>query len=372
MVQGGNEFILSWQTGTTRVTDANGLISFWDDKINAYNAEKSMEEEIAKWKARVERFKKEGRDLPVKPTEPKPSPAVDRNNPGASYNGVIAPIASYAVKGALFYQGINNAVGGARPTLYAKTYASLIPEWRRVFHDKKLPFGICQMVSWGFPPEIENIELDMVSAAPHIREAQLNAHLAYPETGFVVAYDLGHIQMHSPFKTPLGERLARWALATQYNRQVTYRTPLYKSMKTEGHEVAVQFDVDIHPLHGGRANIQGFTVAGEDRHFYPAEARLDRSDTVRLSSKFVPDPVAVRYAWSTHPFGMLVGAGSSGLPAAPFRTDAWEWKDAPFAKRGSLEDIMHRRWQTEQRDQAADWAKKRLLQEANVVLKQTE
>jgi sialate O-acetylesterase len=210
----------------------------------------------------------------------------------------------------------------------------------------------------------------MVSAAPYMREAQLKAHLAHRETGFVVACDLGHIQMHSPFKTPLGERLARWALATQYNRPVTFRTPLYRSMTIQGRDVVVQFDVDVHPIHGGRAKIKGFAVAGKDRHFYPAEARLDQSNTVKLSSEFVPRPVAVRYAWATHPFGTLVGAGSSGLPAAPFRTDAWPWKDAPFAKRGSTEDTAHRRWQADLRDQATAWAQKRLKQEAQRVLEQ--
>jgi len=157
------------------------------------------------------------RDKPVppRPTEPKPSPAFDRNNPAAAFNGVIAPFAGLSVKGAIFYQGINNAVGGARPALYTKTFANLIPEWRRTFRDDELPFGICQMVSWGFPAEIEDTEINMVSGAPYIREAQLKAHLAHPDTGFVVAYDLGHIQMHSPYKVPLGERIARWALATQ-------------------------------------------------------------------------------------------------------------------------------------------------------------
>ncbi|MCP4451019.1 MAG: hypothetical protein GY809_06130 [Planctomycetes bacterium] len=97
---------------------------------------------------------------------------------------------------------VDTSWGGARPALYTKTFAALIPEWRRAFCDETLPFGICQMVSWGFPPEIEYVERDMASPAPDIRKAQLKAHLAHPDTGFVVACDLGHIQMHSPFKTP--------------------------------------------------------------------------------------------------------------------------------------------------------------------------
>lgn len=125
---------------------------------------------------------------------------------------------------------------------YTKTFAALIPEWRRTFRDAQMPFDIIQMVSWGFPPKLEETEVAMVSNAPHIREAQLKAHVAHPDTGFVVAYDLGHIQMHSPFKTPLGERMARWALATQYDRSVNYKTPIYQSMKIDGNRITVSFD----------------------------------------------------------------------------------------------------------------------------------
>ena len=224
------------------------------------------------------------------------------------------------------------------------------------------------MVSWGFPPEVDQTEELMAGPAPFIRESQLKAHLAHPETGFVAAYDLGHIQMHSPFKTPLGERLARWALATQYGKTLTYKTPLYQSMSRQDDAIMVEFDTAIHPRHGGRAKILGFAIAGKDRHFYPALAKMVQDRVVRVSSVHVPDPVAVRYAWATHPFGTLVGAGHNGLPAAPFRTDDWDWPDAPFAERGSPADRKHRAWHEAQRAQAAAWAKDRREKEARAVL----
>jgi hypothetical protein len=212
----------------------------------------------------------------------------------------------------------------------------------------------------------------MVSAAPFIREAQLRAHLAWPDTGFVVAYDLGHIQMHSPYKAPLGERIARWALATQYGMKVDYQTPIYRSMKKEGNQVTVRFDGNVHPRYGGRAEIEGFAVAGEDRHFYPAHALLASADSVQVWSDFVPNPVAVRYAWATHPFGTLVGEGSNGIAAAPFRTDDWEWKDAPAGDPGSLELAEYNKWLNEQRKQADAWARERRIQEAKAVLAREE
>lgn len=369
----GGTTVEAWISRKTLQTipEANGLLEFWDDRIAAYDAEQSLADLIERWEGQVERARAEGKPIPPKPTEPKPSPAINRNNPGASYNAIIAPFARYTIKGALFYQGINNAVGGARPTLYTKTFTALIPEWRRIFHDDDLPFGICQMVSWGFPPKIEETERAMVSPAPYIREAQLKAHLAYPDTGFVAAYDLGHIQMHSPFKKPLGERLARWALATQYDRPFAYRTPIYRSMRTLGNRVTLTFDELIHPRHGGRAKIDGFAVAGKDRHFYPADAHMTGGHTVEVFSNFVSEPVAVRYAWATHPFGTLVGAGPSVIPAAPFRTDDWPWKDTPFAERGSPEENAHRNWVTEQRNQAAAFQRQRQIQEAKAILDNT-
>lgn len=366
----GGSTVEAWISRKTLETipEAQGLLKSWDDQIAAYDPKKSLEDLVKRWEGRAKKSKDQGKPIPPKPAEPRPSPAVNRNNPGASYNAIIAPFAGLAIKGALFYQGINNAVGGARPKLYAKTYTALIPEWRRTFGDPKLPFGIIQMVSWGFPPKIEETEAAMVSAAPYIREAQLKAHLAHPDTGFVCAYDLGHIQMHSPFKPPLGERIARWALATQYEMKVAYQAPIYKSMTREGKEIAVTFDTQIHPRHGGRAEIKGFAVAGKDRHFHPAHAFMASSTSVKVWSDFVPEPVAVRYAWATHPFGTLVGAGSSCIPAAPFRTDDWPWPDAPFARRGSPEDGAYRKWIGDQRKQAEQQARKRRLQEAKAAL----
>ncbi len=370
----GGTTVEAWISRKTLETlpEAQGLLKSWDDQIAAYDPKKSLEDVVKRWEGRAKKLKEQGKPIPPKPTEPRPSPAANRNNPGASYNAIIAPIAGLAVKGALFYQGINNAVGGARPGLYARTFAALIPEWRRAFGDPKLPFGIVQMVSWGFPPKIENTETAMVSAAPYIREAQLEAHLAHPDTGFVCAYDLGHIQMHSPFKAPLGERMARWALATQYEMKVACKAPIYKSMKTEGKELVVTFDTYIHPRHGGRAEIKGFAVAGKDRHFHPAQAFMASGNSVKVWSDLVPEPVAVRYAWATHPFGTLVGAGSSCIPAAPFRTDDWPWPDAPFGRRGTPEDAAHRKWVAEQRKQAEQWARERRAQAARAILQQEQ
>ena len=355
----------------TKIPEAQSLLDDWDARIAVYDPDASLAELVARWESRVEKLKADGRDPEPKPTEPKPSPAVNRNNPGAAYNAIIAPMAGLSVKGVLFYQGINNAVGGARPSVYRKTFSALIPEWRRTFQDEQLPFGIIQMVSYGFPPYMTELETRMVSAAPYIREAQLQAHLDHDNTGFVCAYDLGHIQMHSPYKAPLGERIARWALATQYDQQLTYETPLYESMEIDGDRIVVQMNGPIHPSSGGRAKILGFAIAGEDRHFYPAEAYMEGSDRVSVHSEFVKQPVAVRYAWGTRPYGTFVGGGWSGQPVAPFRTDDWEWRDTPY-DRSSPEYREFDAWMREQREQAQQWLIQRKVEEAEKTLAELE
>ena len=365
----GGTTVEAWISRSTleKIPQARPLLDDWDVRIAAYDPDASLAELVARWESCAEKLKAEGRDPEPKPTEPKPGPAVNRNNPGAAYNAIIAPMAGLSVKGVLFYQGINNAVGGARPSVYRETFSALIPEWRRTFQDEQFPFGIIQMVSWGFPPDMTDLETRMVSAAPYIREAQLQAHLDHDNTGFVCAYDLGHIQMHSPFKTPLGERIARWALATQYSVMLNYRTPLYQSMETEGNRITVSFDVPIHPIHGGRAEIRGFAIAGADRHFWPAKAILASDNTVQVWSDFVAKPVAVRYAWATHPYGTLVGESSRGLPAAPFRTDDWEWRDAPY-DRTSPEYREFDAWMREQREQAELWLIQRKVEETEATI----
>lgn len=323
------------------IPEAEPLLEKWDSDIAAYDPDTILEQELDRWTQRAKGLKAAGKTVPPKPTEPKPSPAVNRNNPAASYNGIIAPFASLNIKGALFYQGINNAVGGARPQLYAKTYSALIPEWRRAFQQPDLPFGMIQMVSWGFPPHMQEVETSLVSAAPYIREAQLKAHLEHPGTGFVCAYDTGHIQMHSPFKTVLGERIARWALATQYGQSLVWQTPIFQRADFVDGVATVHFDQPVHPVHGGRALIEGFVIAGADGHFHPAQAKLEGSSACRVWSDLVPVPVAVRYAWATFPAGTLVTSGSTGLPVAPFRTDNDVWPDAEFDNSNTQREHMN-------------------------------
>jgi sialate O-acetylesterase len=143
-----------------------------------------------------------------------------------------------------------------------------------------------------------------------------------PHTGLAVTIDVGDPKnLHPPRKFEVGQRLALWALGTTYKQPGEYSGPLYESMQTSGNEIRIHFS-HVGPgleAHGDTA-LHGFAIAGDDRKFHWADARID-GDTVVVSSSDVPKPVAVRYAWGDSPTCNLFG--KNGLPASPFRTDDW-------------------------------------------------
>ena len=160
------------------------LVEAWEAKIAAYDAEASLAARIERWEKDSERRKKEGKNPNPKPTEPDQDPATDRNNPGASFNGMIAPFASFNLKGVIFNQGYNNALGDARPKLYAEVFKFMIQDWRRAFRNESLPFGIVALTAGGEPQTLENFESKLVDAAPFIREGQCMAWQALENVGF--------------------------------------------------------------------------------------------------------------------------------------------------------------------------------------------
>lgn len=239
------------------------------------------------------------------------------NQPGGLYNGMVAPVVPYAIRGFLWYQGEADAKRAAQ---YAGTFPLLIQSWRAAWGREDLPFLFAQVAAYkapqsGFPPD----GLDRAI----LREAQAGA-LSLPATGMVVTLDVGgpDSQEHPRNKRPVGERLARLAGNVAYGRAEVVNGPAYLAHKIDGGAIRVAFRPGTA---GGLAArdgdaITGFSVAGADRVFHPAAARVE-GETVRVSSDAVKAPVAVRYAFSNDPVCNLVNA--AGLPAAPFRTDDW-------------------------------------------------
>jgi len=357
------------------------LLKEWDEKIAAYSPQKDLQSRVERWEKETQKRKAEGREPSPKPEDLRPGPAFDRNNPGASYNGMIAPFAPLAVKGAIFNQGYNNALGNARPALYAKCFQAMIRDWRRAFRDEHMPFGIVELTAGGQPQTLDNFELRMVDPAPFIREAQFKAYRELPHVGFACAYDQQVPWYHPHKKVQLGERIARWALATQYEVKVGYEPAVCISAKPEGNRVVLTFDRVVQ-THDGRP-IEGFAVAGADKQFVPAQVRYavlgkdqrgrDREDrkTLEVSSDLVETPVAVRYAWARNPLGNLVNGQHHEriLPVPSFRTDDWDWPEAPFGPEARGETGRRR---AEMRKQAEEHNRQRKLREAKLLLERLE
>ncbi len=338
----GGSVVETWvsRASLEPIPEAQPLIKHFDAEAAAYDHEAELARKLAGWKNQVAKAEAAGGKVPPKPEVPE-SYLYRQSFPGGCFNALIAPIQRFAIKGVIFYQGINNCVAGqGRPNLYMKTFPALIPDWRKAFNYPEMPFCIVQMTSFGGPDDENEPERNMLHKASGVREAQLKAHLGYKNTGLVPTYDLGHVQMHSPFKRPIGERAARWALATVYQvKGVTYDIPIMESWKKDGSRILLTFTARSYPSspHGMRVPPKGFVIAGKDRHFYPAELANEKADTFSVSSEFVPDPVAVRYAWGVHP---VANFGNRAAPAAPFRTDTWPaWNDEPIGPKGSPREI---------------------------------
>jgi len=335
------------------------IIKHFDIEASSYSYEAALARKLAGWKRQAAKAKAAGRAPPPKPDAPK-TYTYRQSFPGGCFNALIAPIRKFPIKGVLFYQGINNCVSsGGRPNLYMKTFPALIPDWRKAFGDPDLPFCIIQMTSFGWPVDENEPEQTMLHKAAGIREAQTKAHLRYKNTGLVCTYDLGHIQMHSPYKRPIGQRAARWALAEVYKvKGIKYDIPMLESWKKDGKRIVLTFTKGSYPSSrfGLRVAPKGFVIAGKDRHFYPATVEALKGGQFAASSEFVGDPAAVRYAWGVHPIGNF---GNRAGPAAPFRTDNWPaWTDYPLRNVEEPKDPDASRVPTPNGAKAQAWQRK--------------
>ena len=233
--------------------------------------------------------------------------------PSWVYNAMIAPITTYAMRGAIWYQGESNA---GRAYEYRSLFPALIADWRRVLEQGDFPFIYVQLANFG-KPKAEPSQ----SAWAELREAQLMT-LSVPNTAMAVAIDLGAADnIHPLNKQDVGIRLALGALDAAYGRDIVASGPLYRGMNIDDGSVRLRFTSIGGGLiaHGGN-QLSGFTVAGEDRVFVKADARIDGDEIVVLSPS-IQHPVAVRYGWTDNPDCSLYNR--EGLPASPFRTDVW-------------------------------------------------
>jgi len=357
-----------------RIPQARALLNQWD---KADREKKDSARKIESWKKESEKRKARGLPPLPKPKGVRPQPTYDRNNPGAIFNGMIAPLEGFSVRGAIFNQGFNNALADARPKLYALTFQAVIRSWRKNFRDQELSFGIVELTAGGQPQTLDNFEIRMVDPAPFIREGQLKAFLALPQVGFVCAYDQQVPWYHPHKKVILGERLARWALDTLYGIRLPWRPALLKEWKREGNRILLTFDKPVR-THDGRP-FEGFAVADKERRFYPGQAEYltvfgpkgrKREDRRKLCvySELVKEPAAVRYAWARNPLGNVVNDAHFEriIPVPCFRTDDWDWPEAGFGREGVMQA---RKLRAEALRAAREQNRRRRLLEAELLLK---
>ena len=232
--------------------------------------------------------------------------------PAGLYEGMITPLNPYRIRGAIWYQGEGNTW---RAYQYRTLLPALIAGWRSGWKEGDFPFLIVQLPNQGDSPELGD------SIWAELREAQLLTAKTVRNTGLAVTIDVGDPHnLHPPHKEEVGYRLAVWALGTTYRRKIAYSGPLYDSMQIVGSEVKIHFLQSGTGLEGRDGALRGFSIAGADRKFHWANARIE-GESIVVSSPEVMSPMAVRYAWAGSPDCNLYN--KQGLPASPFRTDDW-------------------------------------------------
>ncbi|GAB3902588.1 sialate O-acetylesterase [Mucilaginibacter boryungensis] len=231
------------------------------------------------------------------------------NIAGYVYNAMIAPITNYAVAGVIWYQGENNSHVAS---IYQRLFTSMIDAWRGAFH-KNLPFYFVQVAPFKYQQK---------NWGALIREAQ-TASMKHPNTGMVITTDLTSDtnNVHPADKHDVGLRLANWALAETYHQPgIVYKSPLYASLSIKKDKAIITVDNAEHGLTINGKQATQLYIAGSDKIFYPANARLKNNQMIVWSDK-VKEPVAVRYEFSNTAIGNIFS--KDGLPLGPFRTDSW-------------------------------------------------
>jgi sialate O-acetylesterase len=344
----GGTLVEAWTPETRlrkmQAPEAKEMLAQYDDKVAAYDPKADLAKQVEKYESKIADMKEKGKKIPDNmkpPTMPSPGPLYSHNRPGNCYASVISPIAGFAVKGAIFHQGYNNCFAGVRGSkMYRVVFPEMIRGWRAAFNDPEMPFGILSQCTAGKVQDLNDFLPYLTDIGARIREAHYQTFLEFYKAGdknigFASTYDLRHTSYHPRVKIPAGERIARWALATQYGLEgkFTWLPPMIKEMKVQDGAIFLTFEGKGVTATGDGAPMAGFAIAGEDMKFQPAEVSnmvigkkgrsLQYDNTiVVLKSPLVPEPVHYRYAWGRSPMGNIQ-ARDGRVPLATQRSDKW-------------------------------------------------
>ena len=284
----------------------------WDEERPRVRAD--YDEALKKWRAEADKARAAG-------ARPQPSPAVpdalrEYRIASSIYDGMIAPLIPFTIRGAFWYQGESNE---ARAQQYGLLLPTMIKAWRERWGQGAFPFGIVQL------PNYRDPKPDPVDEPwSFIREAQRRTALTTPSTGLIITIDIGEAHdIHPKNKLDVGQRMAWWALADVYRHRMTGSGPMLQSSKIAGAKIILTFDdagAGLKIRDGD--TLDEFAIAGADHKWVWAEAKIVSKNRVEVWSPAVSQPLAVRYAFNNNPKHPNL-TNETGLPASPFRTDDW-------------------------------------------------
>ena len=302
------------------------IVEQMDAESAAYDpvtATKQLERALARWKQGTRQ---------TKPVLRTPSNR-GHQYPGNIFNGMIHPVRPYGIRGAIWYQGERNAKDVAQAANTVTQLPLLIGYYRSSWHEMSegnvagdFPFYFVQLPSW-LSAQTAPVEPDAAWAVS--RDMMRRVARSVPNTGVAVAIDTGDdVLLHPKDKKPIGLRLAYLALKRTYGKDFVDYGPFYASHRVEGDRIVLTFDsVGSGLMTGKDGPLDTFAIAGKDRTFVWADAAI-KGNSVVVSARAVPAPVAVRYAWAMNPSHRNLLYNKEGIPASPFRTDDWPLFDA--------------------------------------------
>lgn len=294
-----------------------GLIStnWGGSAIEGWMSPEVLEKELPNYKQLIKTYPQwmANHGVTFKRADKKPK-GLNQSSPGVLYNAMLKPLIPFSFRGVIWYQGESNI---KQPILYRRLFPAMIRDWRTRWGQGDFPFYFVQIAPFAYKRE--------PYPAAMLREAQAMA-LSEPNTGMVVTMDVGdETNIHPKDKKPVGERLALMELA-RHHRDVyeVSSGPVYKRCKVEGGRMRLMFDsVGGGLVARGGGELTHFTIAGDDRKFFPARAVID-GESIIVTSEKVAKPASVRFGWGNADRPNF--ANKEGLPASSFRTDAWEIK----------------------------------------------
>lgn len=325
------KLIDNFETATASYPQKQAL---YRDSLKIWNTEvgNAYVEVIKQWNVDVTQAKAAGQPLPIRPKPSRPAPIVPADplggyqTPTGCFNGMIAPIFGYGIKGVIWYQGESNGDSYADAIDYKNVFPRMINDWRRVWGQGDFAFLYMQLPNFR-QPAVTPSENNW----PWVREAQTKT-LSLAKTGMPVVIDAGEqLNIHPTNKLVPANRLVLVARHNVYGEKIVASGPIYKSMKVDGNKIIISFNeinkglvtaslVGDEVVNTDSQDLQGFGIAGADHKFVWAKAII-QGNTVVVTADGVTNPEAVRYNWADNPPGNLYN--KDGLPARPFRTDDW-------------------------------------------------